>query len=280
MLSNISPSNQPKSPEDNVILSKILNMNIVSMTLEEASYIKSNSNNISEIIGNLSTSQIKELTKRIIRAREILQEHIKQNPPVSQSQSQSQPQSQPQSTINQPPDLSSINQSLQSIGAGVDEDIENNGSFNLSIGPQDLIYLSSMDEAIKEFESRAKQAGKKPSVDNTFLIFPWTPITSPTSLDIIVTHLDKKKTNTQAQRNQLVIEMDRLGYRPISTSELTAITIIRSDISDKYTSNWFASISQDLLSLCFDSRSSDRRLLANWSSDGWSESFRFLFVRK
>jgi hypothetical protein len=104
------------------------------------------------------------------------------------------------------------------------------------------------------------------------------PIT--TSLDIIV--LNHSKT-TQEERDRLVTDMDKVGYRPLEFSELVALGIIKPELNkrNKYLNTYRKySLGGFVQSPSLRWVADKRGLGASGVSSGWDEHDRFLFVRK
>lgn len=175
--------------------------------------------------------------------------------------------------------IEDINTALEKLGsiARVDTNIEN-GIINLSIDQADLEYLQSMDKALEEF----KKADSTPTyISNYFEGLPWEMIENKTLNTVIINH---GKT-TPSQRDKMIEDMDKLGYRPLTASELTALAIKRVDLFEKYKKLVFNSykkyqIGSDLRAPCFGWRDGRRELHAPGVGILWLDVFRFVFVRK
>lgn len=176
--------------------------------------------------------------------------------------------------------ITDINTALEKLGsiARVDTNIEN-GIINLSIDQADLEYLQSMDKALEEF----KKADSTPiDITDDFKAFPWDIISNPKPLDVIVLNAEE---TTPSHRDKMVKDMYKLGYRPLTVAELTATAIKRTDLFQKYSSNYFNSYINHKIDSGFHTPyfgwwDGKRRLNASYSSSVWVDLIRFLFVRK
>jgi hypothetical protein len=88
---------------------------------------------------------------------------------------------------------------------------------------------------------------------------------------------------TSKERDKLVEDMDKAGYRPLEFSELVALGIIKPEHNKRSkVLNTYKKYSLDGRALvpCLSWRGGERVLDANWSDSGWVGGNRFLFVRK
>ena len=172
----------------------------------------------------------------------------------------------------------SIKKLLKEIGtpATLDESFEG-GIIALEIDKKTL-------EALKTWD-KAKDAYKK--ADNASPSWIWDeldniPYTAPTSSSYGVLVLNHGET-TPAQRDKLVADLDKKGFRPLEFSELVALGIMkpeynkRNEILNTYKKYSLDGYSQSPY-LIWDG--DKRSLLAYDVSYDWDVHRRFVFVRK
>lgn len=172
----------------------------------------------------------------------------------------------------------SIKKLLKEIGtpATLDESFEG-GIIALEIDKKTLESLKTWD--------KAKDAYKK--ADNASPSWIWDeldniPYTPPTSSSYGVLVLNHGET-TPAQRDKLVADLDKKGFRPLEFSELVALGIMkpeynkRNEILNTYKKY---SLGGDSQAPFLDWGGGERVLSAGGVSGGWVERGRFVFVRK
>lgn len=175
-------------------------------------------------------------------------------------------------------DLDKIDKELKKLGspARIDTDIEG-GFINISLDSKDMEYLSTIDKALEKFESADTTASW---ISDNFKKFPWDQIKNKNLNTVIINHGE----TTPTQRDQMVKDMDQLGYRPATVAELTAIAIKRVDLFKKYPNPIFNSYIKHQIDSApltpFFSWLDERRLAAHDVSLVWDDLLRFIFVRK
>ena len=178
-------------------------------------------------------------------------------------------------------DLNSLDQEIKKLSgnkAEIDMSVQG-GKVHLEIDPVTMGKLNNYGNAIKAFEETDN--GSKSSVWSTLKDIHWTEPKNP-NLDFVV--VNHGETTTE-ERDKLVEDMDKLGYRVPEFSELVALGIIKPELNkipNKYFNAYKKySLGGDLLSPCFYLRGDgDRGLSAGGVSVGWDDGSRFLFVRK
>ena len=172
----------------------------------------------------------------------------------------------------------SIKKLLEEIGtpATLDESFEG-GIIALEID-------TNTQEALKTW-NKAKDAYK--GADNASPSWIWDeldniPYTPPTSSSYSVLVLNHGETTPQ-ERDKLVEDLDKKGFRPLEFSELVALGIMkpeynkRNEVLNTYKKY---SLDGDSQAPCLRWRGSSRRLSAGGVSGGWDEHDRFVCVRK
>jgi hypothetical protein len=172
----------------------------------------------------------------------------------------------------------SIKKLLKEIGtpATLDESFEG-GIIRVEID-------KNTQEALKTW-NKAKDAYEK--ADNASPSWVWDelkniPYTPPTSSSLGVLVLNHKETTSQ-QRDKLVEDLDKKGFRPLEFSELVALGIMkpeynkRNEILNTYKKY---SLDGDSRAPCLDWDGGTRELSAGGVSGDWDERGRFVFVRK
>ena len=150
------------------------------------------------------------------------------------------------------------------------------GIMTLSIDQKTMESLRTYESALAAY----KEADGTPVyIYDSLKNIPWA---TPRSNTLDVHILDHGRTTPQ-QRDQMIADMDRAGYRPLTFSELVALGIVRPDLNkrnevlntyEKHT------LSGDSQAPCLDWGGGRRFLSASDVRGVWSERVRFLFVRK
>ena len=172
----------------------------------------------------------------------------------------------------------SIKKLLKEIGtpATLDESFEG-GVIALEIDTNTQEALKTWDK-VKDAYEKADNASPSwvwDELDN----IPYTPPTS-SSLGVIV--LNHGETTPQ-ERDKLVEDLDKKGFRPLEFSELVALGIMkpeynkRNEVLNTYKKYSLVGVSQAPF-LCWNG--GNRRLDARDVSNDWYELSRFVFVRK
>ncbi len=172
----------------------------------------------------------------------------------------------------------SIKKLLASIGtpATLDESFEK-GVISFDI---DAVLQSKLKDITTALESYKSADKSSPS-------WSWYELKniqySPpniSSLDVLV--LNHGKT-TQQERDKLVEDMDKAGYRPLIFSELVALSIAKPELNKRNEIlNTYQEYMLDgsLQAPYLDWNGVRRFLSADVVSGGWDDRYRFLFVRK
>jgi len=172
----------------------------------------------------------------------------------------------------------SINEKLKELGspATVDTTIEG-GVVSLEIDQKTMEALHSYDTAIQAYKDT--DGGSAPWVYEELKNIPWTQPTTA-SLDVLI--LNHGET-TSTERDTMVEDMDKAGYRPLTFPEFMALGIIRPDLNkrnetfntyEKYTLGGRLRVPNFSLDVGV------RGLSAVVVSFDWYAHYRFLFVRK
>lgn len=176
------------------------------------------------------------------------------------------------------PQLLELAQTIKTSGTPARPDMSFEGGIvNLELDIKTLESLSTWE--------KAKVAYRE--ADNASPSWIWSgldgiPYTKPehSSMDVIV--LNHGATNPQ-ERDNLVEDMDKAGFRPLEFSELVALGIIKPEFNKrnnvlitykKYT------LGGGVRAPCLDWDGHERRASAGDVGRGWFARFRFLFVRK
>jgi hypothetical protein len=151
------------------------------------------------------------------------------------------------------------------------------GIVPLELTQDNLESLQNYETAIKAYE---KADGGSPSwVWEPLQNIPWTP---PNRRSLAVHILDHGRTN-EAERDQLVADMDNAGYRVLTFSELVALGVSKPELNkrdeilntyEKHTLHGGSRVPY----LYWDG--GGRRLRALHADADWGAHYRFLFVRK
>jgi hypothetical protein len=176
------------------------------------------------------------------------------------------------------PKIIAFNQSFKETGspARLDVSIEG-GIVTLDLDQETLASLSTYETAIEAYQ--AADGGAPSWVYESLKGIPWTP---PSSASLDVHILDHGRTTT-AQRDQLVADMDKAGYRPLTFAELVALGITRPDLNKRnevFNTYEKHTLVGDSHVPCLYWDGDERNLFANHVSGDWSERDRFVFVRK
>lgn len=184
-----------------------------------------------------------------------------------------------ESRQNEQIDKTKLQEALKNLGskAELDENIES-GIISLEIDNKTL-------ENLKDWSS-AKQAYKEADGSSPSYIWDeWDNITyeKPKNIHLDIVVLNHGETKPK-ERDKLVKDMDKIGYRPLEFSELVALGIIKPELN-KIDNNYLVTYKK--FSLDCDSHvpvlswgGDRRRLVRSGSSFGWHDGSRALFARK
>jgi len=151
------------------------------------------------------------------------------------------------------------------------------GIVKLNIDQKTLESLRTYETAIAAY--KAADGGSPSYIYDSLKNIPWTEPSSET----LNVHILNHDTTTPQERDKMVADMDRAGYRALTFSELVALGIIRPDLNKRneilntYEKHILGGVSR-VPYLSWDG--DERRLSARHSGSDWREHVRFLFVRK
>jgi hypothetical protein len=151
------------------------------------------------------------------------------------------------------------------------------GIATLNFDQKTIESLRSCESAITAYKST--DGGSPSYIYDALKNIPWT---TPQSITLDVHILNHDET-TQRERDQLVADMDRAGYRVLTFSELVALGIVRPDLNKRdeiFNTYEIHTLGGVPLVPCLYWRGGRRFLNAPRAGDVWSVRRRFLFVRK
>ena len=167
---------------------------------------------------------------------------------------------------------------LHQIGtpATLDDSFEG-GIVSLEIDQNLVESLSTWDKAQKAYKSA--DGGTPSWIWGELKGIPYTKL-DVSHLDVLV--LNHKGTKPQ-ERDKLVEDMDKAGYRPLEFPELIALGILKPEYNKRNEIlNTYKKYTLDgrLHVPCLFWSGDKRRLSASRCGNEWDERYRFLFVRK
>jgi hypothetical protein len=151
------------------------------------------------------------------------------------------------------------------------------GIVPIELTSETLESLRTYETAIKAYENT--DGGSPSWVWEELKDIQWTP---PNHTSLAIHILDHGST-TPVERDQLVLDMDKVGYRVLTFSELVALGIIKPELNkrDEMLNTHEKHTLRGDSQVPYLYWNGDKRNLNALHTDGdWSERRRFLFVRK
>ncbi len=180
-------------------------------------------------------------------------------------------------------DANVINQKLKELGskATIDTNIEG-GIFTIPLTSVILKSIRTYSTATEAYEgvTRSPDEVEKPTIEPKLAEFPWNPI-AKYKLEVLVLEYGNVAPD---DREQLMIDMKKLGYRPLHLSELFALALSKPDLNRRDES--FMTYEKcSVKTLTFPMApiliwSGSKRIVTVTQADGvWLSADRLLFVR-
>ena len=151
------------------------------------------------------------------------------------------------------------------------------GIVPLEINPKTLELLRTYESAVAAY--KAADGGSSSWVWDGLKKIPW----GQPEFNYLDVHIMNYGGTNSRQREQMVADMDKAGYRPLTFVELVALGIVRPDLNkrDEIINTYeIPQLGGGPLVPFLLWRGGGRGLSAGRAGGGWDEHNRFLFVRK